>query len=330
MIRICICGGGALGLVTACVLSSRKDCQVNLLTAHPLSWQKQIQCTDLDGLVYQGELNIVTAETKKAVENSDIILLCLPGFLIEQTLRQIQPYITTQAVGSIVSSTGFFFHAHDIFDAQTKLFGFQRVPFIARVEEYGKKGALLGYKKQLYMAIENLPNSFVNQWSKWLNTPVEPLSNYLEAALTNSNPLLHPSRLYGMWHDWKESKTYPQPIKFYAEWDELSAQIYIDCDKEFQELTHKLGIHIPSVLAYYESKDAISLMNKLRSIEAFKPILAPMKQMEDGWVPDFESRYFTEDFPFGLKLIKELAVKYDISTPTIDQVLAWGVSKMKN
>ena len=94
MIRICICGGGALGLVTACVLSSRKDCQLNLLTAHPTSWQKQIQCVDLEGKIYQGELNLVTSNAEEAVINSDIILLCLPGFLIEQTLQQIQPYIT--------------------------------------------------------------------------------------------------------------------------------------------------------------------------------------------------------------------------------------------
>ena len=84
--------------------------------------------------------------------------------MIEETLRKIQPYITTQAIGSIVSSTGFFFRAHEIFPDSTALFGLQRVPYIARVLEYGHKAALLGYKKKLYMATENLLLDFEKQW----------------------------------------------------------------------------------------------------------------------------------------------------------------------
>ncbi len=324
MTRVCICGGGSLGLVTAGVLARQDGVEVNLLTSKPTLWSHQIEVSDLNGRLYKGCLHTISDKAKEVVLESEIILLCVPGFLIEKTLREIAPYITTQAVGSIVSSTGFFFRAHEVFDSKTALFGFQRVPFIARVTEYGHSAQLLGYKKQLYMAIENLPQTFVEQWSKWLETPVRALSSYLEASLTNSNPLLHPARLYGLWHDWHEGIKYPTQTKFYAEWDDLSAQTYIDCDNEFQKLTHKLGIIIPTVLEYYESKDAVSLMNKLRSIEAFKPILAPMKQLEDGWVPDFESRYFTEDFPFGLQLIKDITVKNNVATPTIDKVLSWG------
>lgn len=324
MTRVCICGGGSLGLVTAGVLARQDGVEVNLLTSKPTLWSHQIEVPDLNGRLYKGCLHIISDKAKEVVPQSEIILLCVPGFLIEKTLREIAPYITTQAVGSIVSSTGFFFRAHEVFDSKTALFGFQRVPFIARVTEYGHSAQLLGYKKQLYMAIENLPQTFVEQWSKWLETPVRALSSYLEASLTNSNPLLHPARLYGLWHDWHEGITYSKQAKFYAEWDELSAQVYIDCDKEFQELTKKLDIHIPSVLEYYESKDAESLMNKIRSIEAFKPIFAPMKQTTAGWAPDFESRYFTEDFPFGLQLVKDMAVKYNVKTPTIDKVLIWG------
>ncbi|MCQ2346583.1 MAG: NAD/NADP octopine/nopaline dehydrogenase family protein [Paludibacteraceae bacterium] len=324
MTRLCICGGGSLGLVTAGVLAQQDGVEVNLLTSKPSEWSKEIKVSDLNGKLYQGHLHIISDQAEQVIPQSDIILLCVPGFLIEKTLRDIASYITTQAVGSIVSSTGFFFRAHEIFDNKTALFGFQRVPYIARVAEYGHTAQLLGYKTQLYMAIENLPDSFATQWGTWLNTPVAALHNYLEAALTNSNPLLHPSRLYGMWHDWTPAISYPTQTKFYADWDELSAETYIACDNEFQTLTRVLGIHIPSVLEYYESHDAASLMNKLRSIEAFKMILAPMKQTESGWVPDFESRYFTEDFPFGLQLVKDLALQHDIVTPTIDRVLTWG------
>ncbi|MCQ2311988.1 MAG: NAD/NADP octopine/nopaline dehydrogenase family protein [Paludibacteraceae bacterium] len=324
MIRVCICGGGSLGLVTAGVLAQQDEVEVNLLTSKPHLWSHQIEVSDLNGRLYKGSVNIISDKAEKTVPHSDIILLCVPGFLIEKTLRDIAPYITTQAVGSIVSSTGFFFRAHEVFDKKAALFGFQRVPYIARVTEYGHSAQLLGYKTQLYIALENLPDSFATQWETWLNTPVAALHNYLEAALTNSNPLLHTARLFGMWHDWHEGITYSTQAKFYAEWDEYSAEQYIAMDTEFLALCKIVGVSVPSVLEYYESGDALSLARKLQSIQAFQSIDAPMKKTKQGWIPDFQSRYFTEDFPFGLQLVKDLAVKNNLKTPHIDKILSWG------
>lgn len=323
MKSICICGGGALGMVVASVLSNTRQLVVHMLTAHPQKWSHTIEAKDQEGKIYQGTLGKISSNPADVIPQSDIVLLCLPGFLIEQTLKQIKPYITTQAIGSIVSSTGFFFRAHEIFGKHTSLFGFQRVPYIARVEEYGHKAALLGYKKQLYMACENLDPFFIEQWSEWLDTPISMLQSYLEASLSNSNPLLHPARLYGLWHNWN-GQIYPEQELFYANWDKYSSEIYIAMDNEFQQLCKKLNVLVTPVLEYYESTDAISLTHKLNSIEAFRSILAPMVQTDGGWGPDFKSRYFTEDFPFGLQIIKDLAEKNEIATPTIDKVLAWG------
>lgn len=328
MKKICICGGGALGMVVASVLSHTREVAVCMLTAHLQQWSKSIETVDSAGKVYQGVLEKVSDRAAEVIPQSDIVLLCLPGFLIEKSLRQIAPFITNQAVGSIVSSTGFFFQAHRIFPKTVSLFGFQRVPYIARVREYGHSADLLGYKQQLYMATENLPEDFEAMWSKWLQTPVAHMSNYLEASLSNSNPLLHPARLYGMWHDWS-GEAYKEQMLFYAHWDELSSEVYIAMDEEFQRLCMTVGVVIPSVLEYYESTDAVSLTRKLRSIAAFQTIKAPMKQTENGFVPDFESRYFMEDFPYGLQIIKDLAQIQQIKTPMIDKVLMWGNKMMK-
>lgn len=54
-----------------------------------------------------------------------------------------------------------------------------------------------------------------------------------------------------------------------------------------------------------------------------------MARTEDGWIPDFKSRYFTEDFPFGLQIVKDLAVQQGILTPTIDMVLGWRNACLK-
>jgi hypothetical protein len=287
-------------------------------------WNDVVTATDSDGRSYYGKINAVSDQPEKIITESDIILLCLPGFMIEGTLRKILPYITNQAIGSIVSSTGFFFFAHDIFDKDTRLFGFQRVPYIARVEEYGKSARLLGYKSKLYMATENLSDEFIKQWSVFLNTPIEQLPSYLDASLSNSNPILHPSRLYALWHNWDGESEYPTNIRFYADWDDLSSEIYLECDKELQSLTRKLNVKVTPVLEYYECNNAKELTRKIRSIQAFQTIEAPMNKTYNGWKPDTKSRYFTEDFPYGLQIIKNLAEKNQIPTPTIDKVLAWG------
>jgi hypothetical protein len=54
-----------------------------------------------------------------------------------------------------------------------------------------------------------------------------------------------------------------------------------------------------------------------------------MIQTPDGWVADFNSRYFTEDFPFGLRYIRDLAHEHGIEAPNIDMVYNWGISKIK-
>ena len=118
---------------------------------------------------------------------------------------------------------------------------------------------------------------------------------------------------------------------FYEEWTEEAAQLYIQMDDELQALLERLPVRkgsIATVLDYYESVDARSLSKKLRSIEAFKGILAPVKKVEGGYVPDFQSRYFTEDFPYGLQIVQRLTHQHGVDSPVIDQVLQWGLSHL--
>ena len=48
-----------------------------------------------------------------------------------------------------------------------------------------------------------------------------------------------------------------------------------------------------------------------------------MKKVDGGYMPDFDNRYFTEDFPYGLMLIKMVCSRLDIATPVIDSVIEW-------
>ena len=332
--NICICGGGNLGHVVTGYLAAKKDYEVSLLTRHPECWSRTLQIYTPEGKTLESTIHHLSANPADLIPQADIILLCLPGYGIADTLKAIRPYLRPQtAVGSIVSSTGFFFEAMDILPPTTTLFGFQRVPFIARLEEYGKSAHLLGYKPSLNIAAYPQPlpigsgEWLVNTISEMFDTPVTLLGSHYEVSLTNSNPLLHTSRLYSMWHDWHEGITYPVQNQFYSDWTDDASQLLINMDQEFFQLLEVLPVThgaIPSVLDYYESTDAASLTRKLRSIEAFKGLLSPMKKVGDAYVPDFQSRYFTEDFPYGLAIIHRLLHEHQISCPYINKVYSWG------
>ena len=333
--KICICGGGNLGHVVAGFVAAQGQHEVCILTRHPEQWCQDIHIDAPNETTYLGHLSGIFSDAKYAVSDAQIIYLCLPGYAIRETLLQIKDYLMpTAAVGSVVSSTGFFFEAMKILPSTTPLFGFQRVPFISRIEEYGHRARLMGYKDSLNLAIEqtNNPEPLRRALEEMLRTPINLLHSFYEVSLSNSNPLLHPSRLYSLWKDWHEGETYERIPLFYEEWTEEAAELYIAMDQELQALLLELPVtpgSIATVLDYYESTDAPSLARKLRSIEAFKGITAPMKKVEAGFVPDFHSRYFTEDFPYGLAIVHRLAHEKGIPCPTIDMIYEWGRQKIQ-
>jgi len=328
--KICICGGGNLGHVVAGFVAAQGAHEVRLLTRHPERWGRELTVEAPGGKNYVGRLRDVVSEASEAVGDADIVLLCLPGYAIRDALLQVRDCLPAgAAVGSVVSSTGFFFQAMELLPASQPLFGFQRVPFISRVVDYGRRARLMGFKESLHLAIERLsdPEPLRQSLEEMLATPIHLLHSYYEVSLSNSNPLLHPSRLYSLWKDWREGVVYDRIPLFYEEWTEEAAALYIQMDDELQALLRRLPVRpgsIPTVLQYYESTDAPSLARKLRSIEAFKGIASPMKQVEGGYVPDFGSRYFTEDFPYGLAFVHRLAHEQGVPSPTIDRVLNWG------
>lgn len=329
-LNICICGGGNLGHVMAGYLASQGRHCVNVLTGHPEKWSDCLKINikkPCGSEILNGKLNLVTSNAEQVIPDADLLFICLPGPHIKSMLEQIKPYLNKKTiVGAIVSNTGFFFHAHEVIPRQT-VFGFQRVPFISRIVDYGKEADLLGSKNSLSLCVENGNENAIRMTIEHLlHTPVKLLGNFYEVSLSNSNPLLHPARLYTMWKDWNPSKQYERIPPFYAEWDDAASQLLIDMDNELQELLKHLPVDsksVPSILDYYESSDASSLSRKIRSIQAFTSIMSPMKKLENGFIPDLNSRYFTEDFECGTFYIRDTARLNGIDTPAIDRVCEW-------
>lgn len=333
-VTICLCGGGAQSHVIGAWLSS-KGVSVSILTRQPNKWIKSYKVQTPNGEIYANIAKISNSPAQ-VIPDSKIILLTVPGYANRDEINKIKPYLNPGSyVGSVFCSSGFFFEALKLLPENIHLWGFQRVPYIARVTEYGHNARLQSFRLQFKIAVERASTyekEFLRQWiAQNLGSETILLNNHLEASITNSNPILHTARLYSMFKDWSPGKFYSHHILFYEEWTEEAAELLIRMDGELFDILAHLPVspnYITPLLEYYESHDAKSLAKKISSITGFKGITSPMKQMEGGWIPDFASRYFTEDFGYSLSYIHRLAMENGVAVPNISEVLDWGQKRI--
>ncbi|MDE6338527.1 MAG: NAD/NADP octopine/nopaline dehydrogenase family protein [Muribaculaceae bacterium] len=335
--KVCICGGGSQSHISAGVIGSNPDYEVSILTRHPEKWSHDFKTIDLEGKEYKAQLAVITDDPERVIPQSDVVLIALPGFAIKDVLTKIAPHCTSnKLIGCVFGGSGFFIAAQQILGKDVKAFALQRVPYTGRPIEYGHSGRLKGYKPYLKVAFTNVSSQqqkeITDMLVSWYSTPVYPLSHWLEATLSNSNPLLHPCRMYVMFKDWTPDKVYDRiPFMYNYDWDDESSQCWIDCDIELREIIAKLPMkaeEVPSILDYYGCSDVQSLTKKMQNIEPFKTVQAHMIEVDGGYKIDSSIRYFTEDIPFGLLLIKAFAEKTKTMTPNIDNVIYWAQKVM--
>lgn len=334
--RICICGGGSQGHISAGVIGSRAGNVVDVLTRRPSLWSHYFTTVDLTGKEYKATLNVITDNPAEVIPYADIVYVCAPGNAIADILRKIKPFVTERSIiGSSFGGSGFFLQLFSIIGPRVKAFALQRVPYTGRPKEYGHSATLKGYKPYLKVATHNIAdaNAIASMIQDWYETPTYPMSHFLDATLSNSNPLLHPSRLYSLFKDWTPDTVYTRVPYFYNyEWDDASSECWLACDNEMRAIMERLPMmnakEVPGLLEYYECADAKALTRKMQSIEPFKTVLVHMYEVEGGYKLDSDMRYFTEDIPYGMLMVKAFAELVGVETPIIDTVLEWAQKVM--
>lgn len=61
----------------------------------------------------------------------------------------------------------------------------------------------------------------------------------------------------------------------------------------------------------------------MRSIKSLQGLKTPSIETKDGLIPDFNSRYFTADFPYGLEILVQIGKIAGVSTPNLQETLDW-------
>lgn len=327
--RITIIGAGNIGTAMAVELAAKGHAVV-VYSSKPNLWDKTLYEYDVeDKLLVSGKIIKATSNLKDAVFDAEILLITVPSFMFCPLGQELKPLIKSeQIVGVVPGSGGAEFAFADLIQMGCTFFGLQRAHCIARLKEYGRSVHMLGKKSQLFVgAIPSNKSQLIARLLESLfDIPCVATKNYLSVTLTPSNPILHTSRLYSLFRDYHEGVIYPHNCLFYGEWTDEASDMLIRCDAEEQLLCNAIPLDLSDVVSlqkYYESSTPEAMTTKIRSIKAFDGLGSPMVNVGNGWIPDWTSRYFIADFPFGLKIIKDMAELFDISTPNIDLIWNW-------
>jgi hypothetical protein len=272
----------------------------------------------------------VGSDPADLVPDADYVILTVPAFARTEVLQRIAPHLSPRTwVGSFPGVGGFDWVARSVLGREQPIFGMQHIPWLTLLLTYGQKALVTGVRGEVWVG--TLPRSrageVATELGRLLRLPVRPLDNILVNALTPGNPIFHTVRIYSLFQDWMPGKTFPEPIPFYRAWDERASEYYLACDREIQAACRAIPLDLDQVwpiLQHYGLSRGEDLTERIRGLSPLHPVQAPLAETPRGLVPNLESRFFTEDFPHGLLVVRAVCHLAGVATPTMDAMLTWA------
>ena len=313
--KVLVCGGGNIAHSLAAAVTRTQV--VSVLTRQPQMW-----CRHVNGNVFE----VAATSDGSVALDADVIFVAVPRFALDAVLQKIDPYLHS---GQLICVTP----GNDAIPTLVEKYAFrgialaciQRVPYIARIEVYGSRVRMSECRMEhrVYVSDESRKAYVREVCQRFFESDVRFLRSPMTFVFNNSNPLLHPARLVVLFENWK-NRPFDYNPGFYTEWTDESSRLYLAADREMLGVINQLNDggacseDYESVQMHYGVQSAEELTAKLRSIAGFQGILSPMKRIGGCWVPDFDSRYFTEDIPFGTKAILSYS---NVAVPVIESLI---------
>ncbi len=329
--RITVVGAGNIGLAMTAYMAVTGKGEICLFTRKNVLEKGPLILSDAEeGREYRTDGFQVTDDPEKAFGDADIVLVTYPAFLRVDFIRQYRGYFRPGTCLVFVPGYGGIEYAcRELIDRGVLLYGFQRVPYVARAKatEKGMSAGILSKKKKLFVGAipSEKGRSISEKIQALLDIPVETLNEYLSITLAPSNPLLHIVGLYHVFRDYRPGMRYDGPMAFYGEWNDEASKMLFAYDAELQAVCAALKPfdmkEVVPLPEYYESPTPEQMTKKLKSIEAFKAVSVPLIRDGDGYMPDFHSRMFVEDYPYGVCVIRDYARIAGVPVPTVDFLL---------
>jgi hypothetical protein len=351
--KITICGGGNGAQTLLPVAARNLGCPVDLYA--PFGDEARQLA---DGIAAQGGLEVhgavqaqarprrVSANPADVIPGSELVVLVLPAFAHEDTLRHIAPFLDEGAwVGALPARGGFDYCAAWVLAGlgrpDVRLFGLQTLPWACRIEKYGQLVHVLGVKEAVDAASHPAASigTIVPLLERMLDLRIGAAANLLALTLANTGQIIHPGIMYGLFARWDGAPLATAPL-FYQGLDEEGACLLADLSDDVQAirayLEPSLDLAAVRPLAdwlQHSYGSAIGDPSSLRSAfvtnRAYAGLKAPVREVAPGrFVPDFGARYLAEDVPFGLAVSRAIAGLAGVETPAMDRVIAWAGERL--
>jgi opine dehydrogenase len=324
MKKIAVLGGGNGGHAMAADLTL-KGCQVNICEAPEFresfstTLERQaITLIDVWGREQVAKLNLATTDFGKAIDGVDYIMLAIPAIGHKHFFDSIIPFLKDGQ--TVVMWPGNF--SALLFASMMRAKGIKKdvtlaeghtLPWGCRLESPSVIRIFVDAWQLLVAAFPARNTGRVINDLKALY-PVVPGENVLATSLNNLNPIVHPigTVLNAGWVD-----TLQKGFHFYQHGTTLSiARAIKAVYEEVSRVSESVGV---KMLEYPEE----SFWSKSTIMSVYFKAAFD----KDGAVANIsgpssvKSRYITEDVPYGLVPIAELARKFNIAIPIIDATI---------
>lgn len=331
--KVCIVGGGHIGTTLACYIKQTDPSKyVSIFTRRPEMFSQRIKCNDWERKTTYGvSLDCISGIPSVAAGGANVIFVALPHFAVEKVFKDISPFVSENALICVLPGGGgceFYFDKY--FSQKQTLCGFQRVPFTAKLEIYGQETNLKSWKP--YSVVATQKRERIDEACsriEFCGLKTRKAENYLSVALTPTNPILHTSRTYEIFGAYSRDHIFSDKCKFYVGWTDEASRTLLAMDSELRELlSHITELDTSAIrplTEHYEVSTAEQMTEKINSIATFQSVYAPMKSIENenGFIADTNSRMFTEDFPWGLAIIRSYCDFFGTAAPVMDKILKW-------
>jgi hypothetical protein len=351
--KITVCGGGNGAQTLVPVAAHNLGCPVDLFA--PFGDEAERLRAGVEahgGLEVYGAVQAkarprrVSADPAEVIPGSEVVVLVLPAFAHEATLRQVVPFLDRGAwVGAIPARGGFDYCAAQVLAElgrpDVRLFGLQTLPWACRIEKYGQAIHVLGLKEAVDAASRPAAEigAVVPLLERMLGLRIGAAASLLALTLANTGQLIHPGIMYGLFARWDGAPLDAAPL-FYQGLDEEGARVLAGLSDDVQAIRARLerALDLSAVRplkdwlmrAYGEAiADPSSLRSAFVTNRAYAGLKAPVREVPPGcFVPDFGARYLAEDVPFGLAVSRTIAALAGVETPTMDRVVGWAGERL--
>jgi opine dehydrogenase len=325
--KVVIIGAGNIGHALAALLGARPELRV-VIWGRRWSDEAELTITAFgpEGIYAVGA---VTAEKalERAVEGADVALIAVPTHCRRQVMSQVAAQLNRCSLVVAWEGTGRFReHLIELGIVQPVVVGLQRSPILCRVRSSGRSVELFGVRTEVVAAPTDPDHRTVARklLSSLLPFRVALAPDYDCVALSPSNPLIHPARVYACGRPGSDPPR--AGTRFYADWDDAASAVLLALHAEVARLRDALHLPRKYLRTLADAKPPLS-PSELTAVHQAQACLAellvPLLQDADEVVVDRQHRFCQEDIGEGLGYILEIADRAGVVMPTSRAIFDW-------